>query len=74
MENETWEKWIGVPSKSKKSTPKKTTKKKAIRKGPSVIQQFEKVEDTNDDMNFELKKLKRMIKPTKSSSKNYKRS
>ena len=53
---------------------KKTTKKKAIRKGPSVIQQFEKVEDTNDDMNFELKKLKRMIKPTKSSSKNYKRS
>ena len=74
MANETWEKWFGVPSKIKKSTPKKTTKKKAIRKGPSVIQQFEKVEDTNDDMNFELKKLKRMIKPTKSSSKNYKRS
>ena len=74
MANETWERWFGVPSKSKKSTPKKTTKKKAIRKGPSVIQQFEKVEDTNDDMNFELKKLNRMIKPTKSSSKNYKRS
>ncbi len=38
------------------------------------IYDFEKVEDTNDDMNVELKKLKRMIKPTKSSPRKYKRS
>ena len=71
MANETWDKWFGVPSKN---TSKKTTKKKAVKKGPSVIQQFEKVEDTNDDMNVELKKLKRMIKTSKSSPRKYKRS
>jgi len=74
MADSTYNKWFGVPSKSKKSTPLKTTKKKAVKKGPSVIQQFEKVEDTNDDMNVELKKLKRMIKTSNSSSKKYKRS
>ena len=44
-----------------------------LKKGPSVIQQFEKVEDTNDDMNVELKKLKRMIKTSKSSPRKFKR-
>ena len=48
-------------------------KKKAVKKGPSVIQQFEKVEDTNDDMTVELKKLKRMIKTSKSSPRKFKR-
>jgi len=75
MANSTYDRWFGVSVK--KTNPKqntmKTTKMKAVKKGPSVIQQFEKVEDTNDDMNVELKKLKRMIKTSKSSPRKFKR-
>tara|TARA_Y100000401_G_scaffold38017_1_gene28616 strand:+ start:121 stop:336 length:216 start_codon:yes stop_codon:yes gene_type:complete len=71
MANKTLDYWFKAPSKN---TSKKTTKKKAVKKGPSVVKQFEKVEDSNDDLNLELKKLKRMIKTSKSSPRKYKRS